>query len=152
MDCQSKRKVLNKDICKLLVKLKISPHDKKINCKTLPIVETPATNRSQMTEYRRKQRANAELERAARKNELEVDLDEVKKEHLESGALFNDIRMAADLYGIYEDLFGTDILFTPSKDIRLEFDYDDEYITPVFRGETVWNYSTIYAQLKSLNL
>lgn len=97
-------------------------------------------------EYRRKQRANAELEKAARKNELEVDLDDVKTEHLESGALFNDIRMAADLYGIYEDLFGIDILFTPSTDIQLQFDYDDEYITPVFRGEKFWNYSTIYAQ------
>ena len=137
MDCQSKRKVLNKEINKLLVELQNLAHTLGINCKTLSIAETPATNRSQMTEYRRKQRANPELERAARKNELEVDLDDVKKEHLESGALFNDIRTAADLYGIYEDLFGTDILFTPSKDMQLEFDYDDEYITPVFRGEKI---------------
>ena len=98
------------------------------------IIETPASNRSQMNEYRRKQRADAKLERAARRNELEVDLDNVKAEHLDSGGLFKDIARAADLYGIYEDLFGTDLMFTPSKDLQIQFDFDEEYVTPVFRG------------------
>lgn len=81
--------------------------------------ETPASNRSRMLEYRRKQRSDPNLEKAARKNELEVDIDSVKIEHLASGGLFQDILRAADLYGVYEDLFGTDMLFTPSKDIQI---------------------------------
>ena len=88
-----------------------------------------------MMEYRRKQRADPKLERAARRNELEVDLDSVKVEHVESGGLFKDIALSADLYGIYEDLFGPDLIFTPCKDIQIQFDFDDEYVTPVFRGK-----------------
>ena len=97
-------------------------------------IETPATNRSRMLEFRKKQRADPALERAARKNELEVDVDQVQIEHLASGGLFKDIFLAGDLYGIYEDLFGTDTMFIPSKDLQILYDYDDEYVTPVFRG------------------
>lgn len=99
--------------------------------------ETPATNRSRMMEYRKKQRADPNLERAARKNELEIDVDDVKVEHLASGGLFNDIVFAADLYGIYEDLFGADMMFRPCKDIQIQYDFDDEYVTPVFRGNVI---------------
>jgi len=99
--------------------------------------ETPASNRSKMLEFRRQQRANPELERAARRNELEVDLDTVKSEHLASGGMFKDIVLAADLYGIYEDLFGPDLFFTPSKELNLHFDFDEDYITPVFRGNVI---------------
>ena len=42
--------------------------------------------------------------------------------------------MVTYLYGIYEDLFGTDTMFIPSKDLQILYDYDDEYVTPVFRG------------------
>ena len=87
-----------------------------------------------MLEFRKKQRADPALERAARKNELEVDVDQVQIEHLASGGLFKDIFLAGDLYGIYEDLFGTDTMFIPSKDLQILYDYDDEYVTPVFRG------------------
>ena len=100
---------------------------------TLPS-ETVASNRSRMLEYRKKQRADQNLERRARRNELEVDIENVNLEHLASGALFRDIFQAADLYGVYEDLFGIDIMFRPCVDIKLRFDYDDEYVTPVFRG------------------
>ena len=96
--------------------------------------ETVASNRSRMLEYRKKQRADQNLERRARRNELEVDVDNVNLEHLASGALFRDIFQAADLYGVFEDLFGIDIMFTPSVDLKLHFDYDDEYVTPIFRG------------------
>ena len=94
-----------------------------------------------MMEYRKKQRSDPSFEKAARKNELEVDIDQVQKEHLASGGVFKDIRRAADLYGVYEDLFGTDMFFTPCKDIQIQYDFDDEYITPVFRGKilgTIW--------------
>ena len=108
--------------------------------------ETPSTNRSRMMEYRKKQRADPNLERAARKNELEIDADDVKLEHLASGGLFKDIVLAADLYGIYEDLFGTDMMFKPVKDIQIQYDFDDEYVTPVFRGNNLY----ITQELESL--
>ena len=98
------------------------------------VPETVASNRTRMLEYRKKQRADQNLERRARRNELEVDIDNVKLEHLASGALFKDIFLAADLYGVYEDLFGIDIMFRPCVDLKLHFDYDEEYVTPVFRG------------------
>ncbi len=49
-------------------------------------------------------------------------------------------REAADLYGIYNDLFDLDSIFTPCLDLRVEFDYDDEYFTPVYRGERIFLY------------
>ncbi len=49
--------------------------------------------------------------------------------------VFCPCREAADLYGIYDDLFDLDSIFTPCLDLRVEFDYDDEYFTPVYRGE-----------------
>ena len=91
-----------------------------------------------MNEYRKKQRSDPNLERAARRNELEVDVEKVKTEHLASGGLFKDIFHAADLYGIYEDLFGTDMMFRPCIDIRIQYDFDEEYVTPVFRGINIY--------------
>ena len=88
-------------------------------------------------EYRKTQRADPNLEKAARRNELEVDIAEVGKENLASGRIFKDIFLAADLYGVFEDLFGTDIMFSPSKDIQIQYDFDDEYVTPVYRGTNI---------------
>ena len=102
-------------------------------------------------EYRRQQRANPELERAARRNELEVDLDTVKSEHLASGGMYKDIVLAADLYGIYEDLFGPDLFFTPSKELNLHFDFDEDYITPVFRGKVFMPHQH-FAVMMNLNI
>ena len=104
---------------------------------SLILQETVSSNRSRMLEYRKQQRADPNLERAARRNELEVDIDNVNVEHLASGALYKDIFRAADLYGIYEDLFGTDIMFTPCVDLKIHYDFDEEYVTPVFRGNVI---------------
>ena len=88
-----------------------------------------------MMEYRKKQRSDPNLERAARRNELEVDVDNVKIEHVASGGLFKDIVTAAELYGIYEDLFGTDTMFVPSINLDVQYDFDEDLVTPVFRGK-----------------
>lgn len=99
-------------------------------------IDTPANNRTEMLEWRKKQRNDGKLEKAARNKTLDVDVAEVKKEHLASGGLFDEIFMAADLYGIYEDLFANSI-FRPCVQLRIEFDYDEETVTPVYRGNII---------------
>ena len=51
-----------------------------------------------------------------------------------------------DCRSIYEDLFGTDMMFKPVKDIQIQYDFDDEYVTPVFRGNNLY----ITQELESL--
>lgn len=40
-----------------------------------------------------------------------VSLDQVKAEHYSCGGLYKEIFEAADLYGIFEDLYGSDKFF-----------------------------------------
>jgi len=87
-------------------------------------------------EWRAKQRANKELQRAARKNTLEVDMKDVKAEHLASGGLYEEIQNAAGLYGVFEDLFDG-AYFTPNVNLEIEFDYEEDLVTPVFRGNVI---------------
>ena len=58
---------------------------------------SPAERRKKAIEWRKSQRADPELERAARTRTLDVDLDAVAAEHLDSGGALVDIRNAADL-------------------------------------------------------
>ena len=58
---------------------------------------SPAERRKKAIEWRKSQRADPELERAARTRTLDVDLDAVAAEHLDSGGALLDIRNAADL-------------------------------------------------------
>ncbi len=55
-------------------------------------VRTLANDRRRAAEWRRQRREDAGLERAARNRTLEVDLDDVKREQRDSGALYHDIR------------------------------------------------------------
>ena len=52
-------------------------------------------NRREYMDWKTKQRSDIELQRAARKHTLEVDMNDVKKEHEASGALFQEIQNAA---------------------------------------------------------
>jgi hypothetical protein len=46
-----------------------------------------------------------------RLKELTVSVDQVKAEQSSSGGLFKEIFEAADLYGVFEDLYGRDKFF-----------------------------------------
>ena len=59
-------------------------------------------------------------------------MEDVKAAHESSGALYEEIKNAADLYGIYEDLFDG-AYFTPNLNLIIEFDFDEELVTPVYR-------------------
>jgi len=95
--------------------------------------------RVRMNEFRKKQRSDPELERAARHNTLEVDIDEVRRENVVCGAHFDDLVAAADLYGVFEDLYGPELMFRPCIDIKVAYDMPDEedYILPVHRGNVI---------------
>lgn len=100
-------------------------------------IENPTNNRAKMIEYRRQQRSNLELEKAARLKELVVSLDQVKAEHYSCGGLYKEIFEAADLYGIFEDLYGSDKFFRPNVLLKVHYDFDQDYVTPVYRGNII---------------
>ncbi len=100
------------------------------------ILATPINSRKERMEWRKKQRSNKTLEKAARTNTLTVDTNEVKAEHEKSGGLFKEIAHAAEIYGIFEDLFDF-AYFTPVVKLSVKYDYDEETVTPVHRGNKI---------------
>ena len=119
------------------------------------MAEKVKEGRSRVTEWRRKVRADKELEKKAR-DELfrcdlqmhllflldllcltQVDLDVVRNQWVESGEVFDQIYQAADLYGIFEDLFQY-AHFWPCLMLQVEWLQDDgETLVPVHRGNLV---------------
>ena len=114
-------------------------------------------SRKQYNEWSRQQRKDKKLEKASRTNTLDVDLQDVKDEHEKSGALFSEIVNAAEYYGIFEDLFDhvrktqfqtiivfaishfyfLQAYFNPIVNLTIEYDFTEELVTPVFRGNVI---------------
>jgi len=92
-----------------------------------------------MDDFRKKQRADPTLERAARHNTLQVDVEEVKRETVACGAHFEDVAAAADLYGVFDDLYGPDLMFRPCVDLKVAYEMpdDEECVLPVHRGNVL---------------
>lgn len=63
-----------------------------------------------------------------------IPLDEVSKEWEKERAA-EQIKEAAEFYGIFQDLFG-DAFFYPQVNIDVSFK-NDQFIVPVFRGNTL---------------
>ena len=68
-----------------------------------------------------------------------VDIDEVRREYVACGAFFDGLVNAADLYGVFEDLYGPELMFRPCVDIKvrlaMKFKHktcDDYYLLPPF--------------------
>ena len=93
-------------------------------------------DRKEYFAWKKQHKQNKELERAARKSMLEIDLEEVKAEHEKSGNLFKEVEQAAELYGIFDDLFDGSY-FTPNINLSVEYDFDEELVTPVYRGNVI---------------
>jgi len=101
------------------------------------MAEKEKEGRSRVTEWRRKVRADKELEKKARDGTLQVDLDVVRNQWVESGEVFDQIYQAADLYGIFEDLFQY-AHFWPCLMLQVEWLQEDgETLVPVHRGNLV---------------
>lgn len=66
---------------------------------------------------------------------VEIPLDDVKDSWLsEWGPLHK--RALAEHYGVYRDLF-SDAFFVPVIDMKVLYDYDDEFVTPVHSGNVI---------------
>ena len=66
----------------------------------------------------------------------QIDVSSVQKDWLQGeGAI--QIRALAQHCGIYKDLFGPFAFFDPLVPLAVEYDYDGETFTPVYRGNIV---------------
>jgi len=93
--------------------------------------------RARVAEWRRRVRQDRDLEKAAREGTLQVDLDVVRKEWVLSGQVYDDIYEAAELYGIYEDLFQHGY-FRPCVMLEVQYEQTDgQTLVPVHRGNLV---------------
>ena len=66
-------------------------------------------------------------------------MEAVREEWIKSGEIFNDIFTAAELYGVYEDLFRHGY-FHPCLALDVNYsssDGGDDLLTPVYRGNIV---------------
>jgi len=97
------------------------------------------SRKMRMDDFKKQQRSNPELERAARHNTLEVDVTEVRRETVACGDHYDALVGAADLYGVFEDLYGPDVMFRPCIDLQVAYDMpdEDEYVLPVHRGNVI---------------
>jgi len=77
-----------------------------------------------------------EMEKAAREGTLEVSLEEVKKVVVTSGNIFDSIYKAAQLYGVYEDLF-REGHFHPCVNLDIAYAKEDDMMVPVYRGNII---------------
>ncbi len=66
---------------------------------------------------------------------MKVPLDKVNEAYTQEWEPIHR-RTLAEHYGIYRDLFNG-ASFTPSLNASITFDYDDEYVTPVHRGNII---------------
>ena len=55
------------------------------------------------------------------------------------GAHFEDVAAAADLYGVFDDLYGPDLMFRPCVDLKVAYEMpdDEECVLPVHRGNVL---------------
>lgn len=75
------------------------------------------------------------LEKAARLRTLKLDLDEVKTEWDKTVGP-DHIKIMAEHFGIFRDLFDG-AHFMPTMPLAITYDYDDETVTPVYRGNHI---------------
>jgi len=101
-----------------------------------PVTSGEKIDREQASQWRRSTRSNKQLERAAREGTLKVDLEKVTGEWKQSGAIYQDIYKAAELYGIYEDLFRHGY-FHPCVDLNIAYAIEDDMMVPVYRGNAL---------------
>jgi len=93
------------------------------------------SSRGRVSDWRRGARANKELEKAAREGSLDIDLGQVRDSWVQAGAVYEDIMAAADLYGVFEDLFGH-AYFRPCLMLDIRYAFKD-VLVPVHRGNMV---------------
>ncbi|XP_017779211.1 PREDICTED: 39S ribosomal protein L38, mitochondrial [Nicrophorus vespilloides] len=77
---------------------------------------------------------NQDLEKKARTNKLEIDLDNVRKEWLKTAGP-EHIKRIANHYGIFDDLYG-DAYFHPTVPLHINYEIGDGQL-PIYYGNVV---------------
>ncbi|XP_058061900.1 large ribosomal subunit protein mL38 [Anopheles bellator] len=77
-------------------------------------------------------RKSTELECLSRERKLDVNIDQVREEWLQTSGPFH-IRRIAEHYGVFEHLFGT-AYFVPRVELRIHFEAADGALHPVRYG------------------
>ncbi|XP_064640863.1 large ribosomal subunit protein mL38-like [Lineus longissimus] len=102
---------------------------------SLPAKQKQLQKKSERLKLLKEIKNDKTLEQAARLRKLHIPLEEVKKDwYKESWSIH--AHSIADHYGVYQDLFGY-AYFYPRIQLDISFDYDDEYVTPVHRGNKI---------------
>ncbi|XP_045618376.1 large ribosomal subunit protein mL38 isoform X1 [Procambarus clarkii] len=86
-------------------------------------------------QYRKSLRQNPEIEKLSRSRKLAVDINKVREEW-DSTSGPHHIRTLAEHYGIFRDLYGC-AYFIPRVALRINYNFDDEMVSPVYRGNTI---------------
>jgi large subunit ribosomal protein L38 len=96
-------------------------------------------------ENRRKMKSDINVQIAAKYKRLEVSLDDIENVW-ENTSGPNQIQQAAEYYGIFDDLFENGY-FSPVKPLKINFTYflDEEYVSPVYRGNFLKPYEAASA-------
>ncbi|KAK2582346.1 hypothetical protein KPH14_004682 [Odynerus spinipes] len=81
-------------------------------------------------------RKDAELERKARKREINIDLDKIKEIWWKTNAPDHICRIAKH-YGIYQDLYG-DAYFLPTVPLQIDYNLEsDDLLARVYHGNVI---------------
>lgn len=87
------------------------------------------------TEHIKKQKNDENLEQLARNQQLQVNLDDVRREWLNTlGPLHK--KLIADHYGIFEHLYGEGY-FIPHLNLEVFYDLKNESVLPVCTGNVI---------------
>ncbi|XP_067641820.1 large ribosomal subunit protein mL38 [Eurosta solidaginis] len=81
------------------------------------------------------QRSNEHIEKLARSNKLVIDLDKVQRDYRLTTGQF-DLRVIADHYGIFDDLFGL-AYFVPRTELNIQYQFDDDTFSIVYNGNVI---------------
>ncbi|KAL3860403.1 hypothetical protein ACJMK2_010528 [Sinanodonta woodiana] len=109
---------------------KKDPELDKVNDIGLPPISRSTPSRKNMKAWLITDRFK--LEQQARLRKLVIPVNEVQSERFsESGGQY--IKDVADHYGIFRDLF-SGAYFYPQVDLNVNYDYDEESVTPVYQG------------------
>ncbi|CAG7817943.1 unnamed protein product [Allacma fusca] len=96
-------------------------------------------------ECRKKVKSDINMQIAAKYKRLQVSLDDVEKTW-EITAGPSQIKQVAEYYGIFDDLYENG-QFLPIKPLKINFTYilDEEYASPVYRGNIIKPYEAVAA-------
>lgn len=94
-----------------------------------------STDRLSRLEHLKNLKANKKLEQLARNFELKIDLDETKKDWLQTCGP-NQKKQVADHYAIFEHLYGEGY-FIPYLNLEVLYDLKDGSYLPVYTGNVI---------------